>query len=109
MRVVYLQSQLLHPHNDRALLSSEVVGDVYHGFSVSPHLSEFFVGFFRPWVKGVGMLLSARVDGVDRFSDQLLVGFEVFFQSFDILVAQIGETADVHVVCEVVDFDCCCQ
>ena len=68
-----------------------------------PHLSELGVGFLGPRVVCVGILLTCCIDGIHRLADELLISLEVFLQALDILVAQVGETADVHVVRQVID------
>ena len=71
--------------------------------SFFPHLPELGVGLFGPWIVCVGILLTCCIDGIHRLADELLISLEVFLQALDVLVAQVGETADVHVVRQIID------
>ena len=55
------------------------------------------------------MFLPAGIYRIDRLAAKAFVCLEIFFQTLYILVAQIGETADVHVVRKVIEFNRDCK
>ena len=67
------------------------------------HANKLGISFFCPRCIGIGMFLPAGIYRIDRLAAKAFVCLEIFFQTLYILVAQIGETADVRVVRKVVE------
>ena len=73
------------------------------------HANKLGISFFCPRCIGIGMFLPAGIYRIDRLAAKAFVCLEIFFQTLYILVAQIGETADVHVVRKVIEFNRDCK
>ena len=77
---------------------------VIHRNAIMPHLHQQSIILLRPWVIRLWVLLTAGIHRVCRLALQLLIRLQIFLQPLHILIRNIRQSADIHVVSQVIQF-----
>ena len=100
-----LQIELLDARTDGAGLALEMGGQLLLRRPLTPPARQLQILRFGPGQVGIRILLAAGVDRVGRFAGQLLVGPQITLQPLDVLIREVRQTANIHVVREIVQLD----
>ena len=100
-----LQIELLDARTDGTGLALEMGGQLLLRRPLTPPARQLQILRLGPGLIGVRILLAAGVNRVGRFAGQLLVGPQITLQPFDVLIREVRQVADIHVIRQVVQFD----